>query len=127
MSVEDHVNEGLVNLTQATRRAYASDFADLCRWCEGHGLDLQSRPIGGHHVFAYALELAREGRAPSTIRRRLTALRRIRNLTPPPRSLTSLRTNCPTLSDGSLTLTRNKPAYSSSQMMLLLGQVSVAS
>lgn len=84
MSIEQDVAARLVGLSDASRRAYLSDLADLTQWCEAHGLDLQHDPLSGRHVFAYVLGLARAGRTQSTIRRRLTALRRIATIAPPP-------------------------------------------
>jgi len=57
-----------------------SDLADLTQWCDAHGLDWEGGQVRSRHIFAYLLGLAREGRARSTIRRRLTAMRRVASL-----------------------------------------------
>lgn len=82
---EQELKTWFVGLSDASRRAYLSDLEDFTQWCEAHGLDLQSDSLKGRHVFAYILGLARAGRAHSTIRRRLTALRRIATSATAPR------------------------------------------
>lgn len=77
VSIGDNVAGRLAGLSDATRRAYLSDLADLAQWCAAHGLDWEGEQVGSRHIFAYLLCLARDGRTQSTIRRRLTALRRV--------------------------------------------------
>lgn len=84
MSIGDNVAGRLAGLSDATRRAYLSDLADLAQWCAAHGLDWEGGQVGSRHIFAYLLGLARDGRTQSTIRRRLTALRRVVASAPPP-------------------------------------------
>lgn len=69
--------ENILNgLSASTRRAYASDLADLLSWCESHGM-IDFRHLGARHIFAYLVDVRRHGRSTSTIRRRVTALRKI--------------------------------------------------
>jgi integrase/recombinase XerD len=63
----------LVGYEGHTRTAYARDLADWLAFCDRHGVD----PLTAHraHVDAYARELAEvQGRARSTVARRLSAL-----------------------------------------------------
>lgn len=56
----------------ATRRAYQSDWADFTAWCaEKHAAPLPALPAT---VAAYIAELARAGRKPATIQRRLASI-----------------------------------------------------
>ncbi len=58
--------------SEATRRAYASDWAHFCDWCEAH--HGQPLPAGAATVALYLGELADQGFRPSTIERRLAAI-----------------------------------------------------
>lgn len=56
-----------------TRRAYKSDWADFCAWCERTGeSSLPATPIG---IASYLAQLADTGSKASTIQRRVAALR----------------------------------------------------
>lgn len=90
MSITDDIAIRLAGLSDATRRAYLSDLADLTQWCDAHGLDWEGGQVGSRHIFAYLLGLAREGRARSTIRRRLTAMRRVASLGLEPSEFTQI-------------------------------------
>ncbi len=58
--------------SDATRRAYASDWSDFCSWCSARGLDpLPARP---DTLAAYLASLADAGRKVTTIRRRVAAI-----------------------------------------------------
>lgn len=59
----------------ATARAYRSDLRDVCDFWEGLGVTGGLEQLDERHVFAYLVGLVKAGRSPSTIRRRLTALR----------------------------------------------------
>jgi len=56
-----------------TRRAYAIDAAELARWATARGLDPVT--IDVRSLRRYAAHLSEQGRAPSTIARKLAALR----------------------------------------------------
>jgi site-specific recombinase XerD len=62
-------------LSESTRRAYASDLADFTRWLEATGNSLDAVDV--QVLAAYTAELGRGGRRlePSTIARRLAAVR----------------------------------------------------
>lgn len=70
------VDNLLIGLSVSTRRAYASDLAHLFSWCDSRGLN-NARHLAARHIFAYLVDVRRDGRSTSTIRRRLTALRKI--------------------------------------------------
>lgn len=77
------MQDAATGLSEASRRAYASDLADFDQWCRVHGLGTQhDSQLSGRYVFSYFLELARSGRARSTIRRKFTTLRRIASISP---------------------------------------------
>lgn len=57
--------------SEATVKAYTSDFTDFATWCEQHGLD--SLPATPETVTRYITNLA-EDRRPSTITRRLSSI-----------------------------------------------------
>ncbi|WP_346027430.1 site-specific integrase [Arthrobacter parietis] len=59
----------------ATTRAYQSDLRDVCDFWERHGVAGGLDQLEERHVFAYLVSLMKTGRSPSTVRRRLTALR----------------------------------------------------
>ena len=63
-------------LSASTRRAYASDLADLNSWCADRGIN-GARHLTARHIFAYLVDVRKHGRSTSTIRRRVTALRKI--------------------------------------------------
>lgn len=67
----------LVGLSDATRRAYASDLADIEAWCLKRGLGGGVSELSTRHVFAYLVDARRRGRSRATLRRRVTALRTI--------------------------------------------------
>ena len=62
-------------LSPATERAYASDLNDIVVWSRTRGINESRSALDERHVFAYLVDQVRAGRTPSTIRRRLTALR----------------------------------------------------
>ena len=62
----------LAEKSDATRRAYRSDFADFSTWCEAHGL--AAMPARVESVAAYLAHLADSGRKASTITRRAAAI-----------------------------------------------------
>lgn len=66
----------LDGLSASTRRAYAADLAHLLSWCALHEL-ADARDLAAQHVFAYLVDARRKGLSTSTIRRRVTALRKI--------------------------------------------------
>lgn len=70
------VNDSLAGLSPATRRMYEADFADFRAWCAAHALG-EVGVLTARHIFAYLVDVRRRGRSPATIRRRVTALRRI--------------------------------------------------
>lgn len=57
----------------STRRAYASDWRRFTVWCAGHGLEALPAPAGA--VAAFLAAEAGQGRSPSTLGRRLAAIR----------------------------------------------------
>ena len=63
------------SLSEATRRAYRSDLADFAAWLRDRGLGLDAVDV--RQLAAYTAELGRAGRglAPTTISRRLAAVR----------------------------------------------------
>jgi site-specific recombinase XerD len=70
--------------SDATRRAYRSDWADFVRWCDG--CSRPSLPADPLTLAAYVAELADNGRKYSTIRRRVAAIayaHRLKALAPP--------------------------------------------
>jgi site-specific recombinase XerD len=56
-----------------TRRAYRSDWADFCSWCDTVNLD--SMPAEPMTVARYLAQLANSGRKTATIQRRVAAIR----------------------------------------------------
>lgn len=116
MSIGDNVAGRLAGLSDATRRAYLSDLADLAQWCAAHGLDWEGGQVGSRHIFAYLLGLARDGRTQSTIRRRLTALRRVVASAPPPTDLGLIRASSRSSSAASSMRAASRRAFSSSPM-----------
>lgn len=67
----------LVGLSEATRRAYLRDIAELATWCDERGIDRVRGHLSDRHVFVYLLGLVRDGNPPTAIRRRLAVLRRV--------------------------------------------------
>jgi site-specific recombinase XerD len=57
----------------STRRAYAADWRRFTAWCAGHGLD--ALPASPGAVAAFLAAEAGQGRVPSTLGRRLAAIR----------------------------------------------------
>ena len=57
---------------EATRTAYASDWAHFSEWCRAHGIE--PLPAGAGAVALYAASLADDGFKPATINRRLTSI-----------------------------------------------------
>ena len=70
------MNDSLTGLSPATRRMYEADFADFRAWCAAHAVG-EFDVLAARHIFAYLVDVRRRGRSPATIRRRMTALRRI--------------------------------------------------
>lgn len=66
----------LAGLSEATRRAYAADFADIQAWCHARGLS-GVPGLSARHIFAYLVDARRLGRSHATLRRRITMLRKI--------------------------------------------------
>ncbi len=62
-------------LGESTRRAYAADLRDFGRWLDADGRDLEA--VDARALAAYTTELgrARRGLAPTTVARRLSAVR----------------------------------------------------
>lgn len=60
---------------ESTVRAYRSDLRDVSEFVAARGSVGSLDELDGRHVFAYLIHLVRAGRAPSTVRRRLTSLR----------------------------------------------------
>lgn len=58
---------------ESTRRAYAGDLARFAEWCAEHGRS--ALPATAETIADYATHLADAGKAPSTIRRALAAVR----------------------------------------------------
>lgn len=58
--------------SEATRRAYASDWAIFADWCRAHGLD--ALPASPEVVAVFAGDQAAAGRNPATINRRIAAI-----------------------------------------------------
>lgn len=70
------VDDMLGDLSSHTRRAYASDLAQVAEWCADRGIGgVEELQVG--HLVAYLVELRRSGRKSSTVRRRLTAIRKL--------------------------------------------------
>lgn len=63
------------NLAPATVRAYASDLRAVRTWCRTRGIVGGMSQLDAKRVFAHCVDLLRDGRSRSTVRRRLTALR----------------------------------------------------
>ncbi|HEY4225763.1 MAG TPA: site-specific integrase [Pseudolysinimonas sp.] len=82
LSIDDEVAPAFADLSPATRRAYLADVADIRQWSRAHGIGWAAGALASRHVFAYILTLARSGKTPSTIRRRLTALRHLAGARP---------------------------------------------
>ncbi len=59
--------------SEATRRSYASDLAQLDEWCRGRGTDLAA--LDRTAVRAFAADLGRRGYAPATLARKLSTVR----------------------------------------------------
>jgi site-specific recombinase XerD len=58
--------------SEATRRAYRSDWQDFAAWCSGHGVaELPAAPAA---LASYIAQLADRGKKVSTIRRRIAAI-----------------------------------------------------
>src|ERR1044072_6452307 len=62
-------------LSEATRRAYAADLRYFTRWVEEQGIGLADLDVRELAAYTADLGRARRGRAPSTIARRLSAVR----------------------------------------------------
>jgi len=62
-------------LSEATRRAYASDLADFSGWLERNGLELEGVDVAALASYTAELGRGRRGLAPATIARRLAAAR----------------------------------------------------
>ena len=62
-------------LSESTRRAYAADLADFSGWLAGRGATLESVDVQVLADYAAGLGRGRRGLAPSTIARRLAAVR----------------------------------------------------
>jgi site-specific recombinase XerD len=62
-------------LSEATRRAYAADLRDFSTWLESQGLDLDDLDVRVLAAYTAELGRARRGLAPTTIARRLSAVR----------------------------------------------------
>ena len=77
----------------ATRRAYAGDLRDFDAWCATQRRS--PMPAEPETVALYITDLARSGRAASTIQRRLAAISQVHQLDghvpPPPRTGRSAR------------------------------------
>src|SRR5688572_6729762 len=63
----------LASSSDATRKAYAADFADFATWCSS--VQCESLPAAPPVVAAYLAALVDRGLKPATIRRRLAAIR----------------------------------------------------
>lgn len=65
-------NYAAASKSEATRRAYRSDWQDFAAWCAGNGLtELPAAPAS---VATYIAQLADRGKKVSTIRRRIAAI-----------------------------------------------------
>ena len=62
-------------LADATRRAYAADLRDFSTWLNGQGLELDDLDVRVLAAYTGELGRARRGLAPTTIARRLSAVR----------------------------------------------------
>ena len=62
-------------LSDATRRAYAADLRDFAGWLEAQGLSLEDLDVRALAAYTAELGRARRGLAPTTIARRLSAVR----------------------------------------------------
>jgi len=62
-------------LSDATRRAYAADLRDFSTWLRGEGLELDDLDVRTLAAYTAELGRARRGLAPTTIARRLSAVR----------------------------------------------------
>jgi integrase/recombinase XerC len=62
-------------LSDATRRAYGADLRDFSSWLRGRGLDVEDIDVRVLADYTAELGRARRGLAPSTIARRLSAVR----------------------------------------------------
>jgi site-specific recombinase XerD len=62
-------------LSDATRRAYAADLRDFSTWLRGQGLELDDLDVRALAAYTAELGRARRGLAPTTIGRRLSAVR----------------------------------------------------
>ena len=62
-------------LSDATRRAYRADLADFAAWLREQGLDLDQVDVRALAAYTAELGRARRGLAPTTIGRRLSAVR----------------------------------------------------
>jgi integrase/recombinase XerC len=62
-------------LSDATRRAYAADLRDFSAWLHAQGLELDAVDIRALAAYTAELGRARRGLAPTTIARRLSAVR----------------------------------------------------
>src|SRR6185312_1594430 len=62
-------------LSEATRRAYAADLRDFSRWLGDHGIGLDDLDVRVLAAYTAELGRARRGLAPTTIARRLSAVR----------------------------------------------------
>ena len=75
---------------ESTRRGYASDFALFATWCEGRGY--ASMPATSEVVAAFRAAQARAGIKPSTIGRRIAAIRYMHDLADKPSPTTGRET-----------------------------------
>ena len=62
-------------LSDATRRAYAADLRDFSAWLRDQGLELDDVDVRSLAAYTAELGRARRGLAPTTIARRLSAVR----------------------------------------------------
>ncbi len=62
-------------LSEATRRAYAADLRDFSRWLDDQGIGLDDLDVRVLAAYTAELGRARRGLAPTTIARRLSAVR----------------------------------------------------
>ena len=62
-------------LSEATRRAYAADLRDFSRWLDDRGIGLDDLDVRVLAAYTAELGRARRGLAPTTIARRLSAVR----------------------------------------------------
>jgi site-specific recombinase XerD len=71
-SLKSAADYAAASKSEATRRAYRSDWQDFARWCAVHAVE--ALPAAPATLAAYLAQLADRGRRVSTIRRRLAAI-----------------------------------------------------